>query len=133
MKMIEQTFEWEGHGCPRDFAGWQSFCRLRIYARDGNTTPVIVVSDIPDRVKYPDGTGTSITNSAENLARLIIQTFTINPYDFVFIEHYPETSTSEQFARVEFEYIPKAADGATFQHPRWSHVTRAGGCAHRGQ
>jgi hypothetical protein len=120
-KIIDQTLEWKGHGDPQNFARWNSFCRLRVY--QGDTVAVIVVSDISDRAQYTHGTGTSITDSAENLARKVVEQFKLDPGTFIFIEHYPEAVTGDEFSRVEFEYAPN--NEVVFHNPRWSPMTEA--------
>ena len=120
-KIIDQIFQWKGHGDPQNFARWNSFCRLRIYQNASGA--VIVASDISDRAQYTHGTGTSITSSAENLARIVVAQFELDPLRFTFIEHYPAKSGDSEFARVEFEHAPD--DERVFQHPHWSPMTEA--------
>lgn len=122
---VDTLLTWKGFGYPkgREHGAWDSVCRLRLYEREAAPV-VIVVSDLErDEIKYPDGTGTSITNSAKNLVRMVTQQYGIGPGEFVWLEQYPKTSTGEAIARVEFEHTPNATDGMTYQKPHWSHVS----------
>jgi len=125
-KIVDQKLTWTGYGFPppMEHGTWESFCRLRIYAQDGNPVMVMVVSAIEDRETYPNGTGTSITDSAENLVRIVTKQFMINPHQFIWLEHYPQAAGKEGFARVAFEHNPGALDGMTFRHPRWTQISR---------
>ena len=124
MKIFDETLKWQGFGRAQfEHGKWESFCRLRIYG--GDTGAVVVVSDIHDAKRFPEGTGTSITNAAENICRIVVERHKLDPQGFVWLEHYPCAGGKETFARVAFDYVPGVPAGVTFQHPQWSHLTRA--------
>ncbi len=71
-------FQWVGFG-DGHFRGWNSWCRVRIW-KSGQI--IVLMSDLDE------DTGTSITNSVENVMSLIRQTYElIEP--ITWIEHYP--------------------------------------------
>lgn len=117
---VDQLYTWKGFGNPpgRELGKWESRCRLRIYNREAAPVIIIVTDD-------RNSTGTSVTSSAANLAREITKLFKVQPQNFTWLEHYAATPEGETFARVAFNYNASAADGLTFHHPKWTHLTRA--------
>lgn len=96
---VDQVFSWTG-GC--DGRGrWQSQCWLRIYHPHPEAT-VVIVSDIPNA-------GTSITNAAARLAKLVVKEFRISPKEMVWIEQYPHWRNSStpaaEFSLVSFDWL----------------------------
>lgn len=125
-KTIDRTCFWEGFGERGSNGNWESVCRIRIY-EEGDRA-VVVATDIDDAVAYPDGTGTSITNCVENLARMVCETFGLTPEQMTLIEHYPprpddkfDVPTAE-FSLVRFTYNPRSG---TFSQPSWKYLPRA--------
>ncbi|MBE9036045.1 hypothetical protein [aff. Roholtiella sp. LEGE 12411] len=126
--IVDNTFTWKGQG--QEFERiypriWDSKCRLRIY-KSYSMPNIVICSDLDER-----DTGTSITNSVENLATLVWQKYSykqLNPNSgyvggqFIFIEHYPcdRNDEEETFALVQFNW-----DTERFQEPRWSPLTPA--------
>lgn len=108
-KTVDEIFRWRGFGYPHEQrqqdCGWESVCWIRVYQRDGSA--IVLASDLDDDVTYPDGTGTSITNSAENMMRLVVERYGLDPAHLTFIEHYPlstlPSSKEDQFSLVECE------------------------------
>ncbi|WGV29194.1 hypothetical protein [Halotia branconii] len=127
---LDTLFVWKGGGHElhqRNPKCWDSKCRLRIY--QAYLMPnIIICSDLDE-----SDTGTSITNSVENLATLIWQKYSkeeLSPSSghlgnqFVFIEHYPYHNKEdwddkeETFCLVQFNW-----DGQRFSKPRRSPLT----------
>jgi hypothetical protein len=75
---------WEGFGERGPNFKWESLCCIRIYEAENQA--VVVATDIDDPQTYPAGTGTSITNCAENLALMICETFGIAPEKVVWVK-----------------------------------------------
>lgn len=125
-KTVDRVCMWEGFGDPdHNIFKWQSFCRIRVY-QDGDRS-VVVASDVEDYEQYPDGTGTSITNCVENLARMIADTFRLDPEQMTWIEHYPKSDGGRFHARDdEFSLVSLNYDliSHTFSRPQWKHITK---------
>ena len=125
-KTIDRTCFWEGFGERGPNFKWESVCRIRIY-EEGDRA-VVVATDIDDPVAYSDGTGTSITNCAENLARMVCETFALDPERIVWIENYPQKTTDPadlppvEFSLVRFAYNRRTG---TFSQPSWKYLPRA--------
>lgn len=92
--VCDDILEWPGFGLPADFRrapGWISRCRLRVLdmlpGQPDGVAPsprwIVVVSDIGAQ------SGTSITNAAENLIRIVCKKFQIDRSRLLWIEHYP--------------------------------------------
>jgi hypothetical protein len=131
-RMIDRTCFWEGFGVRGSTGKWESICRIRIYQED---RAVVVASDVADPVAYPNGTGTSITNCVENLARMLCETFGLNPEQMTLIEHYPPLLEDKshlqtpEFSFVPFTYNPRTD---TFSQPSWKYLPRAEAVAFTG-
>lgn len=127
--VLDTIFTWKGSGQPiqqRKPNYWDSKCQLRIY-QPYSMPCIVLCSDLDE-----EDTGTSITNSLENVATLIWQQYhkqelLPNRYlgnNFLFIEHYPRNKRSritgepEDFTLVQFNW-----DGQRFSRPRWSSLT----------
>jgi hypothetical protein len=121
-KTIDRTCFWEGFGERSPNFKWESVCRIRIY-EDGEQA-VVVATDIDDPQTYPSGTGTSITNCAENLARIVCETFGLNPERMTWLENYPRKATD--LPPVEFSLVRFAYDRRTGQltQPSWKYLPR---------
>ncbi len=124
-KTIDRTCFWESFGERGANCKWESVCRIRIY-EEGDRA-VVVATDVDDPVAYPDGTGTSITNCAENLARMICETFGLNPEQMTWIENYPRKATDPtdlppvEFSLVRFTYNRRTH---SFTQPSWKYLSR---------
>ncbi|YAF99299.1 MAG: hypothetical protein AB3A66_28060 (plasmid) [Nodularia sp. CChRGM 3473] len=128
--VLDTTFIWKGAGLEqqqRNPRMWDSKCRLRIY-QAYSMPNIVICSDLDEQ-----DTGTSITNSVENVATLIWQKYKeqeLSPSSghlgnqFIFIEHYPYHNKAdwndeeETFCLVQFNW-----DGQRFSKPRWSPLT----------
>ncbi|QFS51296.1 hypothetical protein [Nostoc sphaeroides] len=123
--VLDSIFTWKGAGRELQQSNpnyWDSKCRLRIY-RAFSIPTIIICSDLDE-----ESTGTSITNSVENVATLIwkkygtAQEFLSRNMSFVFIEHYPyhnrKDKKPENFSLVQFNW-----NGQQFSQPRWSPLT----------
>lgn len=125
-KTIDRTCFWEGFGERGSNFKWEAVCRILIY-EEGDRA-VVVATDIDDPQTYPDGTGTSITNCAENLARMICETFGLNPEQMTWVENYPRKVTDPpdllpvEFSLVRFTYNARTG---TFSQPSWKYLPRA--------
>ena len=121
-KTIDRTCFWEGFGERGPNFKWESVCRIRIYEDEDRA--VVVASDVADPVVYPNGTGTSITNCVENLARMVCETFGLNPEQMTWIEHYPRKATDPtdlppvEFSLVRFTYNARTNQ---FSQPSWKY------------
>lgn len=124
-KIIDRTCFWEGFGERGPNFKWESVCRIRIY-EEGKRT-VVVASDVSDSQLYPNGTGTSITNCAENLARMVCDTYGLDPRQLVWLEQYPQQATDPsdlpavEFSLVSFRYDARSE---TFSQPSWKYLPR---------
>lgn len=124
MLTVDTEYHWKGFG--NGFGSWDSYCHLRIYARLNKN--IVMVSDCGI------GSGTSITNSAENLATLICRDKQIDPNTLIWIEHYPSLDPKEEtFDLVKFTVTPTSVrleccefSGAKwfFSSPKWLHLGR---------
>jgi hypothetical protein len=104
--------KWKGFGHPRfEHGKWDSFCRLRIYRGDAGA--VVVVTDMHDRDKYPEGTGTSITNAAENLCQMVVEKYQLDPQSFAWIEHYPNADGQETRPKISAAWPFSVRSGHT--------------------
>ncbi|MBD2731157.1 hypothetical protein H6G96_33785 [Nostoc sp. FACHB-892] len=121
--VLDSIFTWKGAGRKLQQSNpnyWDSKCRLRIY-RAFSIPNIIICSDLDE-----ESTGTSITNSVENVATLIwekyAQEFFSRNMSYVFIEHYPyhnrKDKKPESFSLVQFNW-----NGQQFCQPRWSPLT----------
>lgn len=119
-KTIDRTCFWEGFGERGPNFKWESVCRIRIY--EEGERAVVVVTDVADPVAYPNGSGTSITNCVENLARMVGETFGLNPEQMTWIEQYSLRPgdkfcmESPEFSLVRMTYNPRTS---TFSQPSW--------------
>jgi hypothetical protein len=96
----EERFGFAGLG------GQMSHCRLRIFNAASADKVTAVVTEISDDA------GTSVTNSAAQLAGEICERFGIEPARLVMIEHYVEERTKrgtfdESYSRVNLAYHPR--------------------------
>ncbi len=127
--MLDTIFTWKGAGQELQQSNqnyWDSKCQLRIY-QSYSMPSIVICSDLDEL-----DTGTSITNSVENLATLIWRQYQSTVLssrrylgnNFLFIEHYPRTNPQnrnhqqEDFSLVQFNW-----DGKRFYQPRWSPLT----------
>jgi hypothetical protein len=138
MRLTDQTLRWQGFGSEArglwEGSRWESRCRLRIYQHDGKHIVVFTQS------RDDDGTwsnpGTSITNSSENIATLVVnQHLATGRSDFIprtvtFIEHY-ETGhyggkdiIEETFDQVEYDWGQTRQGWVARTPPRWKHLGR---------
>ncbi len=78
-KIEDKEYHWKGFG--NGNGDWDSFCRLLIFDSDEST--FVVVSDLGM------DTGTSITNSAEHIATLVVRDYKLDPSKLTWIECYP--------------------------------------------
>jgi hypothetical protein len=109
--MIDTIFNYKG------FWGCASKCRIRIY-RNGD-------KDIIIATELPDNPGTSVTNFAEHLAKLVVLKFKLNLCRLVWIEHYPaDRLYKENYSRVQFTLSVRDDGGFEFSAPEWSHLTK---------
>lgn len=108
--IVNDIFNWQGNGSKHG-GFWESCCRLRIY--NSYCVPHIVLVE-----ELAENEGTSITNSAENLATLIKKEYAnfLSHPGFLYLEYYPP---SETFSLVQFNW-----DGQRFSKPRWSPFSR---------
>jgi hypothetical protein len=124
-KTIDRTCFWEGFGERGSNGKWESVCRIRIY-EEGDRA-VVVAADVADPVAYPNGTGTSITNCADHLARMVCETFGLDPERMIWVEHYPQRPDDKsdvptaEFSLVRFTYNPRTG---TFSQPSWKYLPR---------
>ena len=70
---IESEFQWKGHSGSR---GVPSSCQLRIYKQENQT--IVIASNV---------SGVSVTNAAENIIKLVLDKFNLDPATVVWIEH----------------------------------------------
>lgn len=76
-------YTWQGFGDRQGYK-WSSYCLLTIFLVE--QTPIVIVKDQPE-------SGSSITNSVENIASLICRDFNLNPLNgsgLVWFECYPD-------------------------------------------
>lgn len=123
--VVDTIFTWKGIGHElqqKNSRWWDSKCQLRIY-RSYSMPSIVICSDLDE-----SDTGTSITNSVENVATLIWQQYSqlqilSNP-GFMFIEHYPYHNRTEYEAKPEnFSLVQFNWNGNKFSQPRWSPLT----------
>jgi hypothetical protein len=104
-------------------------CRVRIYlSEDELDAPVVICTELPDNP------GTSITNSAEQIAAEVMRAYPMLEVPFVWIEHHPPQSTdreTETFDLVTFsgyEITERAPDLGEFRYtigePTWKRLDR---------
>lgn len=121
--LIDQILKWRGFGeeATRGFhnGSWESRCRLRIYRR-GEQCIIIFTESREDEGAYLNP-GTSITNSSQNIATMVVRDFGLLPATTVWIEHYEAGhGIEETFDRVKYVW-----DGLIAKtQPRWSHLGR---------
>ena len=113
---------WKGFGYPdhRNFQ-WDSKARIRIW--NGNNCHFVVFSDLDE----PDS-GTSITNSSENLATFIRRDFHLDG-TILWFEHYPRHNTPECIRQAnhwqeEVSIVTYTWDGQKYLSPRWVYIKR---------
>jgi hypothetical protein len=99
----DTLFSWKGNG--GGIGNWQSKCHLAIYVKTG-LPDLIIVSDLGA------DSGTSITNSSENLATLIINKFDLNHDNFTWIERYDSEASVVTFDKL----------GMSFIKTKWRHI-----------
>lgn len=130
-KMIDETFEWKGHGTPaeqRNPNTWTSRCRLRVYTLSETGKEIRHVMLLSDP---GEDAGTSITNSLPRLATLIANKYLwIRLEESVWVEHYPCTASDPREAkRVEHQEsnsgIVLTWKGRTAKNVGWRPMTRA--------
>jgi hypothetical protein len=107
-KESDGILQYEGyHGC-------QSHCRLQVF-RDGATF-VAVVEELPDNP------GTSVTNSAEILAKKICTECACTPSTLMIFEHYQDDD-EEHYDLVCFKKV--TTDPLEFHEPYWKRYKKA--------
>ncbi|MCG5062196.1 MAG: hypothetical protein KA714_30580 [Limnoraphis sp. WC205] len=125
-------FQWVGFGSGQ-YRGWNSFCRVRIFKTQDRT--IVLMSDL-DRDKE---TGTSITNSVENVMTLIDQMYQLAG-PIIWIEHYPRHNAIAQLKKEigeeranrkikrdflyqeTFSHVTCNWDGERYQNPNWNYL-----------
>ena len=123
-------FKWVGFG-DGHFRGWKSWCRVRIWK--SNRT-IVLMSDLDE-----EDTGTSITNSVENVMTLIHQTYELQE-PITWIEHYPRHNAIAQLKQrigeeranrkiqrdfmyqEGFSIVSCSWDGKRYCEPLWQHL-----------
>jgi|GEM_PF-3571488 len=127
-------FQWIGLGNGQ-YRGWASFCRVRIFATQDRT--IVLMSDL-DRDKE---TGTSITNSVENVMMLIRRMYQLKGTSpIIWIEHYPRHNRIAQLKKeigieranrkIKRDYLYKETfshvtchwDGKCYRNPNWNYL-----------
>lgn len=83
--VVNQVFRWKKCSKLSGTVNSESFCHLRIYQQPGSNVTAIVVSDIVDEQIRGE-----MIQCPEQLVRLIVQEFRLNPNEFVYIEHQPQ-------------------------------------------
>ena len=113
---------WKGFGyLDRRNFHWDSKARIRIW--NGNNCHFVVFSDLDE----PDS-GTSITNSSENLATLIRRDFQLDG-TILWFEHYPRHNTPERIRQAddcqeEVSLVAYTWDGQKYLSPCWVYIKR---------
>lgn len=122
-------FQWVGFG-DGHFKGWNSWCRVRIWKSDRT---IVLMSDLDE-----EDTGTSITNSVENVMSLIRQTYELTE-SITWIEHYPRHNAIAQlkqrigsvraYRKIKRDFLYQETfsivfcewNGKHYQNPKWQH------------
>ncbi|MEB3884053.1 hypothetical protein [Lyngbya sp. CCY1209] len=129
---IDAMFRWVGFG-NGSWYDWDSQCRVRVWRRAKGT--VAVMSDLDE-----EDTGTSVTNSVENVMTLVRRQFELtDPIQWV--EHYPRHNRRAELVRrhgweraermmrgnflyrEEFALVTATWDGRRYRHPDWEHLS----------
>lgn len=95
--IIEREFCWKGHTGLR---GVPSSCQLHIYKQENQ---IIIIAS--------NNSGVSVTNAAENLIKLVLEEYSLDPAKVIWIEHY---AYRDGFDIVTFQYKDNI-----FSKPRW--------------
>ncbi len=102
-KKIDEIFHWKG------FWNCDSSCRMEIFSSSENS--VVVATDLGNE-------GTSITNDAEKLIKLVCDRYQLNPQKTIWIEYYPASgSFAESFSKVALPAIQGCK-------PEWIPLTK---------
>lgn len=113
---------WKGFGyLDRPNSQWDSKARIRLWT--GDNCRLVVKSDLDEQ-----DSGTSITNSSENLATLIRRDFNLDG-TILWFEHYPRHNTSEAIRRAsqlkeEVSLVAYDWDGQRYRSPCWISIGR---------
>jgi hypothetical protein len=97
---VESEFQWKGHSGLR---GAPSICQLRIYKQEDQT--IVIASD---------KSGVSVTNAAENLIKLVLDKFSLDPASVIWIEHY--------VYRDGFDITTFQCQDNVFSKPKWISI-----------
>lgn len=113
MKTIDMVLKFMGYGMH------PSKCRIRVYDEPVHT--VVIASDLGS------GSGTSVTNAAEDIASKVCSVYDINPQRMTWVEHYPRRGEyPDTFDLVEFTILPRTQwqGGKVVSSPSWSPLTK---------
>lgn len=94
-------------------------CGLRLLTAPTGDNVVIAT-------ELPDNPGMSITNAAEEVAAAVCRDFGLEPERLVWIEHYPERLTGDNYGHrtepASFDAVTFTWDGQQFSDPQWRRL-----------
>lgn len=121
MRVIHEQFTWQGWGNGQ--GKWQSWCWLSIYQRQDNSFVVIAT----DMGRHEQDTGTSITNCAEHLIRLVMAHYGLHPDSTMWIEHYPEYIAKKPYNNLPETWsivTPVINSAGRYVDAKWQHIDK---------